>query len=30
LQGYWLQSSGEMILALDGQAIASAMPRSPN
>lgn len=30
LQGYWLQSSGEMVLALDGQAIASAMPRSPN
>ena len=26
LQGYWLQSSGEMVLALDGQAIASAMP----
>jgi positive phototaxis protein PixI len=30
LQGYWLQSSGEMVLALDGQAIASAMPRSLN
>ncbi|NJL51104.1 MAG: chemotaxis protein CheW [Hydrococcus sp. SU_1_0] len=28
--GYWLKTSGEMILALDGQAIASAMPRSPN
>jgi positive phototaxis protein PixI len=28
LQGYWLKSSGEMILALDGQAIASAMPTS--
>jgi positive phototaxis protein PixI len=30
LQGYWPQSSGEMVLALDGQAIASAMPRSPD
>lgn len=29
-QGYWLKPSGEMILALDGQAIASAMPTSPN
>jgi positive phototaxis protein PixI len=28
--GYWLKPSGEMILALDGQAIASAMPRSHN
>jgi positive phototaxis protein PixI len=26
--GYWLKPSGEMILALDGGAIASAMPRS--
>jgi positive phototaxis protein PixI len=26
LQGYWLQSPQEMVLALDGQAIASAMP----
>lgn len=26
LQGYWLQPEGEMILALDGQAIAAAMP----
>lgn len=30
LQGYWLQSSGEMVLALDGQAIASAMPTATN
>lgn len=30
LAGYWLNSSGEMILALDGQAIASAMPRTPH
>lgn len=30
LQGYWLQSSGEMVLVLDGQAIASAMPTAPN
>lgn len=29
LTGYWLNSSGEMILALDGQAIADAMPRTP-
>lgn len=28
LQGYWLKPSGEMILALDGQAIAAAMPTS--
>lgn len=28
LQGYWLQSEGEMILALDSQAIAAAMPIS--
>jgi positive phototaxis protein PixI len=30
LTGYWLNSSGEMILALDGQAIAAAMPRTPD
>lgn len=29
LTGYWLNSSGEMILALDGQAIADAIPRTP-
>ena len=28
--GYWLKPSGEMILALDGGEIASAMPRSPD
>ena len=28
LQGYWLKPSGEMVLALDGQAIAAAMPTS--
>ena len=27
LRGYWLKASGEMILALDGQAIAAAMPK---
>ena len=26
LRGYWLKPSGEMVLALDGQAIAAAMP----
>ncbi|MEL6440603.1 MAG: chemotaxis protein CheW [Cyanobacteria bacterium J06621_8] len=26
LQGYWLKPDGEIILALDGQAIAAAMP----
>lgn len=30
LQGYWLQADGEMILALNGQAIAVAMPSSPS
>jgi positive phototaxis protein PixI len=30
LTGYWLNSLGEMILALDGQAIAAAMPRTPH
>jgi positive phototaxis protein PixI len=30
LIGYWLNSSGEMILALDGQAIAAAMPKTPD
>jgi positive phototaxis protein PixI len=28
--GYWRPPSGEIILALDGGAIASAMPRSPD
>lgn len=28
LQGYWLKPEGEMILALDGKAIAAAMPRN--
>ncbi|MEL6494338.1 MAG: chemotaxis protein CheW [Cyanobacteria bacterium J06623_7] len=27
LQGYWLKSAEEMILALDGRAIAAAMPK---
>lgn len=26
LQGYWLKPGGEMVLALDGKAIAAAMP----
>lgn len=30
LQGYWLKPEGEMILVLDGQAIAAAMPTSPS
>ena len=29
-QGYWLKPDGEMILALDGQAIAAAMPTNYN
>ncbi len=29
-QGYWLKPDGEMILALDGQAIAAAMPKNYN
>ena len=28
LQGYWLEPEGEMILALDGKAIAAAMPQN--
>ena len=28
LRGYWLKPEGEMILALDGKAIAAAMPRN--
>lgn len=28
LQGYWLKPEGDMILALDGKAIAAAMPRN--
>jgi positive phototaxis protein PixI len=28
LRGYWLKQNGEMILALDGQAILAAMPRA--
>ena len=28
LQGYWLEPEGEMVLALDGKAIAAAMPRN--
>ena len=28
LRGYWLKPSGEMVLALDGQAIAAAMTMS--
>lgn len=28
LQGYWLKPSGEMILAVDGMKIASAMPKN--
>lgn len=28
LQGYWLKPEGEMVLALDGKAIAAAMPTS--